>query len=181
MNNQTYSIERFCRLFWFWLGSVLISALFFILNEGFDGDITILVVLSSIVTSILLYCMLWALCDDILERKGYTPKEIPLVRIVFLFGPFIFFYILALPVKTAPSTVETSTDNKTTTTLETRNEVICETCGYVNYCDGSVKNDICKKCKMPLEKTASSFWKCPKCGKQNDSSVRTCKDCGYQK
>lgn len=179
MNNQTYSIERFCKLFWFWLGSIFISGVLLALNEDSGGDIGFLVVLSMIVTSILLYSMLWALCDDILERKGYEPKEIPLVRIVLLFGPFIFFYILALPVKKASSAVVS--DNKSTVTLEKRNEVICETCGYVNYCDGSVKNDICKKCKMPLEKTTSSFWKCPKCGKQNDSSVRTCKDCGYQK
>lgn len=44
--------------------------------------------------------------------------------------------------------------------------------------DGSLS---IKENTPPVPRYVGSTWRCPECGKENSSSQRVCKDCGYNK
>ncbi|MGN0688794.1 MAG: hypothetical protein ACI4KH_00065 [Oscillospiraceae bacterium] len=182
---RSYNIEKFIRFFWAFIVSIGAELLCLWLASE-DEDLAFLFIIAGIAVAFFFYSMMWALCDDILDRKGYSRGEIPLVRIVIVFGLFAFVYLLLLPIKGAavmPSTVTqpVSTDN---TTVK-RESIVCKHCGYENYADNnSLLKNTCKQCGKTLNittETDDSYWKCPKCGKKNLNSSRVCKDCEYQK
>lgn len=183
---RSLNIERFIRFFWFYVASIIAFLILSCLAVEMEDFWYFFAGLAGFSTAFFYYSMLWSLCDDILDRKGYAPGEIPLILIVVAFGFFAFLYLLLLPLKNSvemPSTMQLERNNNNISDRkpDERVEMICKNCGYTNYLSGTDKNVICKKCGKNIVLDDISEWECPKCGRHNPTSSRMCKDCGYQK
>lgn len=190
---RTVWMNRFVHMFWAWLISIAVTGISLIATGG-DDDFLIVILLMAVVQLILQYIMFYALCVDIIDKKGYTTYEIPLLRITFFFGLFIFFYIISLTNKDMdivasnnkhsskqPSAPEKKTlsENKRIEPLPTKLNTDIWYCSKCNYKNHSHAN-YCKNCGTE-NTTRQSTWQCPKCAETNKSSIRMCKNCGYQR
>lgn len=177
---RSYYLDMFVKLFVAWVCCLGLGLIILLATDG-DDDFLFIPILFGVACIIIAYVMFYALCRDLIDKKGYGDGEIPLLLIAFVTGPFVFFYMLALPSKNVDN-VQTSVEGMQGDTW------VC-TCGGRN----SNQTNICKKCgrtsegKMTKEalqpEPFSLFktWHCPKCGDDNPKSTRVCKGCGYEK
>ncbi len=171
---RTIWMDRFITTFWIWLVSLAIPIIS-LLATGGDDDFLIVIAVMAFIPLILMYLMFYMLCVDIIDKKGYTTYEIPLLRITFVFGPFIFFYILTLPSK------KQSYLSNDASYLNQNKSNVCKGCGHENRPDAK----FCKQCGAVLSKAAQTIKPdvavkktCPKCGYDNYSKGNFCKKCG---
>lgn len=91
-------LDLFVKLFIAWV-CCLGLGLIILLASGADDDFLVVPILFGVACIIIAYVMFYALCRDLIDKKGYSKGEIPLLLIAFVTGPFVFFYILSLPSK----------------------------------------------------------------------------------
>lgn len=91
-------LDLFVKLFIAWV-CCLGLGLIILLATGGDDDFLFVPILFGVACIIIAYVMFYALCRDLIDKKGYGDGEIPLLLIAFVTGPFVFFYMLALPSK----------------------------------------------------------------------------------
>lgn len=200
---RSYYLDMFVKLFVAWVCCAVIGVIS-VSHAIVDGtdDLVPLAIVCIIAALIISYVMFYMLCKDLIDKKGYGDGEIPLLLIAFVTGPFVFFYMLALPSK-KENTIVASLDNSAVTYQTSAGAVqtsagVNQDDSWVCTCGGrnSSQTNICKKCgrtsdgKMtanvintPKNTKASllNVWYCPKCGDVNAKSTRICKGCGYEK
>lgn len=95
---RSYYLDMFVKLFVAWV-CCLGLGLIILLATGGDDDLLFIPILLGVACIIIAYVMFYMLCKDLIDKKGYSKGEIPLLLIAFVTGPFVFFYMLALPSK----------------------------------------------------------------------------------
>lgn len=97
-------LDMFVKLFVAWV-CCLGLGLIILLASGGDEEFLFVPILFGAACIIIAYVMFYMLCRDLIDKKGYQDGEIPLLLIAFVTGPFVFFYLLALPSKNVDATV----------------------------------------------------------------------------
>lgn len=173
---RSYYIDLFVKLFIGWVCCLILGLIGMFASFAEEGFI-VMSTLFGVACVIITYVMFYVLCRDIIDRKDYGDKQIPLLPIVLAIGPFAMVYVSGL------------TDNNDQIPVLTPDDSWVCTCGGRNSKD----TDICEKCgrtsdgkmtKQALQPEAFSIfktWNCPKCGQDNSKSTDTCKECGYKR